>query len=70
MNNFVSKFSSAAPTNGQVFTPYCPGGNHGRQFWHKQLSCGGVKLLSKASIKKTRNRPSTQLIEATSCGER
>jgi hypothetical protein len=33
-------------------------------------SCGVVKLLFEASVKKSRNGPSTQLIEATSCVER
>jgi hypothetical protein len=55
---------------GQVFIPYCPGGHHGHQFRRKKLSCGVVKLLFKSSIQKARNRPSTQLIEATSCVER
>jgi hypothetical protein len=31
------------------------------------MSCGIVKSLSKASGQKAQNRPSTQLIEATSC---
>jgi hypothetical protein len=52
---------------GQVFAPYCPGGYHGHQFWHEKMSCDIVKSLSKASNQKTQNRPSTQLIEATSC---
>jgi hypothetical protein len=39
-------------------------------FWRKKLSCGVVKSLFEASIKKARNGPSTQLIEATSCLER
>jgi hypothetical protein len=40
-------------------------------FWPKQLSCGGVvKSLFEASVQKARNKPSTQLIEATSCVER
>jgi hypothetical protein len=55
---------------GQLFAPYRPGGRHGHQFLCKKTSCGVVKLLSKASIQKARNRPSTQLIEATICVER
>ncbi len=39
-------------------------------FLRKKLSCGVVKSLSKASIQKARNGPSTQLIEAMSCVER
>jgi hypothetical protein len=34
------------------------------------MRCGVVKSLFEASIKKAQNRPSTQLIEATSCVER
>jgi hypothetical protein len=52
-------------TIGQVFTPYHPGGRHG-QFWRKKKSYGVVKLLSEASIQKAQNRPSNQLIKATS----
>jgi hypothetical protein len=55
---------------GQVFAPYCPGRCHGHQFWCKKLSCDIVKLLSKASVQKAQNGPSTQLIKATSCIER
>jgi hypothetical protein len=55
---------------GQLFTPYCPSGRHGHQFWRKKSSCGVVKSLFKASIKKAQNGPSTQLIEAPSCIER
>jgi len=36
----------------------------------KKSSCGVVKLLFEARVKKARNEPSTQLIEATSCVER
>ena len=57
-------------TIGQVLALYCPGGCHSHQFWHKQSSCGIVKLLSEASVQKTQNRPSSQLIKATSCVER
>ena len=39
-------------------------------FWRKKLRCGVVKLLSKASVQKAQNGPSTQLIEAMSCIER
>jgi hypothetical protein len=39
-------------------------------FWRKKSSCGVVKYLFEASIKKARNGPSTQLIKATSCIER
>jgi hypothetical protein len=55
---------------GRVFIPYLPGRPHGHQFWSKKSSCGVVKLLFKASVKKAQNEPSTQLIEATSCVER
>jgi len=55
---------------GRVFAPYHPGRRHGHRFWGKKLSCGVVKLLFEASAKKARNRPSTQLIKATSCVER
>jgi hypothetical protein len=34
-----------------------------------KLSCGVAKSLSKARVKKAPNRPSTQIIEATSCIE-
>ena len=43
---------------------------HGHRFWRKKSSCGVVKLLFEDSIQKAQNRPSTQLIEATSCVER
>jgi hypothetical protein len=39
-------------------------------FWPKKSSCGVVKSLSEANVQKARNRPSTQLIKATSCVER
>jgi hypothetical protein len=39
-------------------------------FRRKKSSCGIVKSLSEASIQKAQNRPSTQLIKATSCEER
>ena len=55
---------------GQVFAPYRPGGHHGHQFWFKKLSCGVVNRCFKARIQKAQNRPSTQLIEATSCVKR
>jgi hypothetical protein len=55
---------------GRVFVPYCPGGRHGHQFRRKKLSCGIVKSLFEASIQNAQNRPSTQLIEATSCVDR
>ena len=55
---------------GQIFTPHCPGGYHGHQCWHKKLSCGVVALLSKASVQKAQNWPSTQRIEATNYVER
>jgi len=57
------------PAIGQLFAPYLPGGCHGHQFWRKKLSCGIVKSLFKASVKKAQNGPSTQLIELTSCVE-
>jgi len=55
---------------GRLFAPYRPSGCHGHRFRHKKMSCGIVKLLFKASVKKAQNKPSTQLIEATSCVER
>jgi len=55
---------------GQVFAPYRPSGRHGHQFWRKKSSCGVVKSLFEASVKKAQNGPSTQLVEATSCIER
>jgi hypothetical protein len=58
------------PPLGKLFTPYRPGGRHGHQFWRKKMSCGVVKLLSKASVQKARNEPSTQLIKETSCIDR
>jgi hypothetical protein len=54
----------------QVFAPYRLGGGHGHQFWCKRLPCGVVQLFSKASIQKAQNRPSDQLIKATSCVEK
>jgi hypothetical protein len=58
-------------TIGQVFAAYCPGGQHGHQFWLKKLSCGIVKpCCFKASVQKAHHEPSTQLIEATSCVEK
>ena len=56
---------------GRVFVPYHPGGRHGHQLLRIKLSCGVVKSLSEASVKKARNKgPSTQLIKATSWVER
>jgi len=55
---------------GQLFTPYRPGGFHGHRVWRKKTSCGVVKSLSEASVQKAQNRPSTQLIEGTSCIDR
>jgi hypothetical protein len=55
---------------GQLFAPYRPGIRHGHRFWRKKSSCGVVKSLFEGSDKKARNRPSTHLIEATSCVER
>jgi len=57
-------------TIGPVFAPYRPSGRHGHQFWRKKSSCGVVKSLFEASVKKAQNGPSTQLVEATSCIER
>jgi hypothetical protein len=55
---------------GQLFALYCLGGCHGHRFWRKKLSCGIVKLLFGASVKKAQNGPSSLFIEATSCVER
>jgi hypothetical protein len=57
-------------TTGQLFALYCPSGRHGHRFRRKKSSCGVVKSLFIANIKKARNGPSTQLIETTSCVER
>jgi hypothetical protein len=57
-------------TIGQLFAPYCHGGRRGHRFRHPKLSCFVVKSLSKASIQKAQNEPSTQLFKATSCIER
>ena len=50
--------------------PVLPRRTPGHQFRRKKLSCGIVKSLFKASVKKARNGLSTQLIEATSCVEK
>ncbi len=55
---------------GRLFALYCPGGRHGHRFCRKKSSCGVVKSLFKASVKKAPNGPSTQLIKATSCVDR
>jgi hypothetical protein len=55
---------------GRLFAPYCPGRRHGHRFQCKKLSCGVVKSLFEASVKKAQNGSSIQLIEATSCVER
>jgi hypothetical protein len=56
----------------QLFAPYRPSGCHGHRFRRKKSSCGVVKSLFKASVKKAQNGPSTStaLIEAMSCVER
>ena len=73
-NIILGDITGATPTTGhrhqQLFAPYRPSGRHGHRFWCKKSSCGVVKLLFKASVKKARNGPSTQLIKATSCVER
>jgi hypothetical protein len=48
---------------GRLFALYRLDGRHGHRFWRKKSSCGVVKLLFEASIKKAQNGPSTQLIE-------
>ena len=48
-----------APANAMVIN-LCP----------KKMTCGVVKLLSKASDQKAQNGPSTQFIKATSCVEK
>ena len=53
-----------------ICTPYCSGGRHGHQFWHKKNNFGVAELLSEASIQKAQNRPTPQLIKATSCIDR
>jgi len=37
---------------GQLFAPYRPSGCHGYRFWRKKMSCGIVKSLFEASVKK------------------
>ena len=49
------------------FTPYRLGGRH---FSVKNGFVALWKSLSKASVQKARNGPSTQLVKATSCVER
>jgi hypothetical protein len=39
-------------------------------FWSKKTSCGIVKLFFKASIQKSQNGSSSQLIKAKSCVKR
>jgi hypothetical protein len=41
---------------GQLFAPYRLGGLHGHQFRRKKSSCGIVKSLFEASIKKGTKR--------------
>jgi hypothetical protein len=55
---------------GHLFALYHPSGRHGHRFRRKKSSCGVVKSLFEASVKKARNESSTQLIKATSCVER
>jgi hypothetical protein len=57
-------------TIGQLFTQYRPSRRHGDRFWCKKSSCGVVKLLFKASVKKAQKGPSTQLINVNRCVER
>ncbi len=57
-------------TIGQLFAPYRLGGHHGHRFRCKKLSCGIVKSIFEARVKKAQNGPFTQLIEATSYVER
>jgi hypothetical protein len=52
-------FPHIAPADAMVID-FCP----------KKMSCGVAKLLSKASVQKAQNGPSTQFIEATSCVEK
>jgi hypothetical protein len=51
---------------GRLLALYRLGGHHGHRFWGEKSSCGIVKSLFEASIKKARNKPSTQLIKETS----
>jgi hypothetical protein len=58
---------------GRVFTASIApaGGHHGHRFQRTKSSCGVVVMLSDASVQKAQtDRPSTQLIEATSCVEK
>ena len=55
---------------GQIFAPVSPRRMPWSSFLDQKLSCGNVKLLSKASVQKAQNRPSTQLIAETSCIEK
>jgi hypothetical protein len=43
-------------TTGRLFAPYRLGGRHGHQFRRKKSSCGVVKSLFEASIKKGTKR--------------
>jgi len=52
---------------GQIFAPYCPGGHHVINFGVKNQVVALWKSLFEASVQKARNKPSTQLIEATGC---
>ncbi len=56
---------------GPVFSLYCPGGDAMViDFGVKNQVVALWKSLFEAIIQKAQNRPSTQLIEATSCVER
>jgi len=56
---------------GRVYAPYRPSGRHGViDFGVKNRVVASWKSLFDASVKKARNGPSTQLIEAASCLER
>jgi hypothetical protein len=52
-----------------VFAPYRPSRCHSHQFWRKKTSCGVVKSIFKASVKKAQNGPPTHLIKVTSSVE-
>ncbi len=54
-------------TIGQVFAPYCLGGRHGHWFWLKNWVVALRNRCFEASVQKSWNEPSTQLIKATSC---
>ena len=58
------------PPSGDYLSRIAPADAMVIKFLPNKSSCGVVKSLSEASVKKARNGPSTQPTEATSCVER